>query len=122
LHVGVDEGEEEMVKNNHFIDEFILKEFEPTSKGQLRIAVSFEIDGNGGLSVSATDRKSKTKMFLKIDSDANCLSGETGRWANEVELERKASQSDESKNDLEKYLRNWNKRLTYASVEAIAWE
>jgi molecular chaperone DnaK (HSP70) len=114
-----------MVKDNHFIDEFILRDIEPAPKGQPRIAVSFEIDENGILSISATDRKSKEKMFLKINSDAKRFSGEQleeAKWrANEIELEReKRHKATKAKNDLEKYLRGWKKRLTSGDVTLSA--
>jgi molecular chaperone DnaK (HSP70) len=125
LHIGVYEGEEDLVKDDHLIDEFTLIGIEAARKGKPRIAVTFEINVNGILSVTAEDRKSGVKQVLNVDCGKQRLSGEelenAKRRAEEIELEReKCRTATKAKNDLENYLREMKKRVTSGDVTLSA--
>jgi molecular chaperone DnaK (HSP70) len=117
MHVGEHEGEDDVVANNHLIDEFNLTGIEAAPKGRPRIVVTFETDKNGILSASAAHRKWRVKVSLKMGSDKHRLSGEelvkAKRRTEESEWEReKRCKMTKAKNDLEHYLREVTKRVT----------
>jgi molecular chaperone DnaK (HSP70) len=54
--VAIYEGERPLVKDNHLLGRFDLKDLPPMPKGKPEIEVTFDIDDNGMLSVSAVEK------------------------------------------------------------------
>jgi molecular chaperone DnaK len=60
------QGERELVEDNISLGKFILDGIEPMAAGLARIDVTFQLDQNGVLNVSATDTKSGKKQKIKV--------------------------------------------------------
>merc|ERR1719270_225300 len=77
VRIKVYEGERPMTEDNHFIGSFDLTGIPPAPRGVPEIEVTFEIDANGILQVSAQDKAvSKRKNSITITTNNNRLSPE----------------------------------------------
>ena len=74
--VQVFEGERARTKDNHKLDTFTLNNIPPAPRGVPQIEVTFDLDANGILKVSAEDKKSGTKNAITISNDSGRLSKE----------------------------------------------
>jgi len=85
--IQVFEGERTMTKDNHILGKFELTGLPPAPRGTPQIEVTFEIDANGILQVSAEDKASG-----KIDKIT--ITAEKGRLS-EDEIERMVQEAEE---------------------------
>merc|ERR1719186_2055166 len=74
--IQVFEGERPMTKDNHLLGKFDLNNIPPAPRGVPQIEVTFEIDANGILQVSAEDKGTGNKEKIEIKNDANRLTPE----------------------------------------------
>jgi heat shock protein 5 len=109
VRIQVYEGERSMTKDNNLLGEFELQGIPPAPRGVPQIEVTFEIDVNGILKVSAEDKGTGKSESITITNDKGRLS--------EEEIERMVAEAEqfaeedkllkekiESKNTLENYL------------------
>jgi len=106
--IQVFEGERPMTKDNHILGKFDLNGIPPAPRGVPQIEVTFEIDVNGILRVSAEDKGTGKKEKITITNDQNRLSPEDiERMVNEAEQfadeDKKVKEKVESKNEFESY-------------------
>ena len=106
--IQVFEGERSMTKDNHLLGKFDLNGIPPAPRGQPQIEVTFEIDVNGILRVSAEDKGTGKKEKITITNDNNRLSEEDiAKMVNDAEkfADEDAQLKDrvEAKNSLEGY-------------------
>merc|ERR1712137_252294 len=81
------EGGRSMTKDNHQLGKFELTGIPPAPRGVPQIEVSFEIDANGILQVSAADKGTGKAEKITITADKGRLS--------EEEIERMVKEADE---------------------------
>merc|ERR1712243_138166 len=74
--VQVYEGERAMTKDNNMLGKFELSGIPPAPRGVPKIEVTFDIDANGILNVSAKDESTGRTNQIQINSDKNRLSKE----------------------------------------------
>merc|ERR1711892_439769 len=74
--IQVFEGERPMTKDNHQLGKFDLTGVPPAPRGVPQIEVTFEIDANGILQVSAEDKGTGQKEKITITNDQNRLTPE----------------------------------------------
>merc|ERR1719189_3390304 len=74
--IQVYEGERAMTKDNHLLGKFDLTGIPPAPKGVPEIEVTFDIDANGILNVSAQDKSSGKEEKITITNDKGRLSKE----------------------------------------------
>ncbi|TRY72175.1 hypothetical protein TCAL_06728 [Tigriopus californicus] len=72
--VQVFEGERAMTKDNHLLGRFDLTGIPPAPRGVPQIEVTFDIDANGILNVSAMDKSSGKQEKITITNDKGRLS------------------------------------------------
>lgn len=106
--IQVFEGERPMTKDNHLLGKFDLTGIPPAPRGVPQIEVTFEIDVNGILKVTAEDKGTGTKNHIVIQNDNNRLSPEDiERMINDAEKfaddDKKIKEKVEAKNELESY-------------------
>ena len=106
--IQVFEGERPMTKDNHLLGKFDLTGIPPAPRGVPQIEVTFEIDVNGILRVSAEDKGTGNKEKITITNDQNRLSPEDiERMVNDAEKfaddDKKVKERVESRNELESY-------------------
>ena len=108
VSIQVFEGERSMTKDNHKLGQFDLKDIPPAARGVPQIEVTFEIDSNGILSVSATDQGTGNKNQITITNDTGRLSkAEIERMIREAEefaeQDKEAKAVVDARNALESY-------------------
>ncbi|CAI4226756.1 unnamed protein product [Auanema sp. JU1783] len=106
--IQVFEGERPMTKDNHQLGKFDLTGIPPAPRGVPQIEVTFEIDVNGILHVTAEDKGTGNKNKITITNDQNRLSPEDiERMINDAEKyaedDKKVKEQVEARNELESY-------------------
>lgn len=114
--IQVYEGERAMTKNNNHLGAFELTGIPPAPRGVPQIEVTFEVDANGILQVSATDKGTGKQQGITIDSEKGRLSEEEiqrlVREAEEFEEEdREIKERIDSRNSLEGFVYNTRSSL-----------
>jgi len=107
--IQVFEGERPMTKDNHMLGKFDLQNIPPAPRGVPQIEVTFEIDVNGVLRVSAEDKGAGSKEQITISNDQNRLTPEDiERMVADAEKfkeeDEKLKARVEARNELEGYL------------------
>ena len=74
--IQVFEGERQMTKDNHLLGKFNLEQIPPAPRGTPQIEVTFDIDANGILNVSAMDKATSRQEKITITNDKGRLSKE----------------------------------------------
>merc|ERR1711978_231951 len=74
--IKVYEGERAMTRDNHMLGRFDLTGIPPAPRGVPQIEVTFDIDANGILNVSAVDKSSGKKENITITNDKGRLSAD----------------------------------------------
>jgi heat shock protein 1/8 len=106
--VQVYEGERPMTKDNHLLGRFNLDGIPPAPRGVPQIEVTFEIDANSILNVSAVDKSTGKSNKITITNDKGRLSKEEiDRMVRDAEINKAADEEYkkkiEAKNSLEQY-------------------
>ena len=104
--IQVFEGERPMTRNNNLLGKFELSEIPPAPRNVPQIEVTFDIDANGILNVSAMDKATQKVTRITITNDKSRLSKEdidkmlrdAETWA---EDDKTAKERIEAKNGLE---------------------
>jgi chaperone protein DnaK len=108
VSIQVFEGERPMTKDNHLLGKFDLTGIPPAPRGVPQIEVTFEIDVNGILRVTAEDKGTGNKEKITITNDHNRLTPEDiERMIKDAEKfsddDKKIKEKVEAKNELESY-------------------
>ncbi|XP_015753975.1 PREDICTED: heat shock cognate 71 kDa protein-like [Acropora digitifera] len=74
--IQVFEGERSMTRDNHLLGKFELRGIPPAPRGVPQIEVTFDIDANGILNVSATEKSTGKESNIVITNDKDRLSKE----------------------------------------------
>eukprot|EP01066_Platyproteum_vivax_P014904 Platyproteum_vivax@DN6650_c0_g1_i1.p1 len=114
--IQVFEGERPMTKDNHLLGKFELTGIPPAPRGVPQIEVSFEIDANGILQVSAADKGTGKSEKITITNDKGRLSQEEIdrmiRDAEEfAEEDKKVQAKVDARNSLDNYLHSMRKSV-----------
>ncbi|MBI3337329.1 MAG: molecular chaperone DnaK [Candidatus Staskawiczbacteria bacterium] len=96
------QGERPMAKDNKTLGNFMLSGITPGPRGIPQIEVSFDIDANGILNVSAKDKASGKSQSIKIEGSAGISKEEVEKMKKEAELhaeeDKKKQTAVEAKN------------------------
>jgi molecular chaperone DnaK len=85
VEIHVLQGERAMARDNKSLGKFLLTGIPPAPRGVPQIEVSFEIDVNGILKVSATDKGTGREQSIRITSTGGLSSSEVERMRIEAE-------------------------------------
>jgi L1 cell adhesion molecule like protein len=115
--IQVFEGERAMTKDNNSLGKFQLDGIPPMPRGMPQIEVSFDVDANGILNVSAAEKSTGKSQKITITNDKGRLSkDDIERMVSEAanfEAEDKARMEVvEARNGLESYVYNVRNSLT----------
>jgi L1 cell adhesion molecule like protein len=111
VDIKVFEGERTMTKDNHLLGNFELTKIPPAPRGVPKIEVTFDVDANGILNVSAVEKSSGQEKKITIRNDSGRLSKEeienmlsdAEKYKKEDEIQRERISA---KNSLESYCFN----------------
>merc|ERR1712147_416993 len=111
VNIQIFEGERKMTKDNHILGKFNLEGIPPAARGVPQIEVTFDIDANGILNVSACDKGTGKQNKITITNDKGRLSKEEiEKMVNDAEKFKAEDEAMKerisSKNGLESYCFN----------------
>merc|ERR1712048_541607 len=107
--IAVFEGERPLVKDNHLLGKFDLTGIAPAPRGQPQIEVTFSIDENSIMNVSAKDQGTNKEESITITNDKGRLTQEEiDRMIKEAEEfaeeDKKAKEQIDGRNNLDSYI------------------
>ncbi len=114
--IKVFQGEREIASENRLIGEFNLEGIPPAPRGMPQIEVSFDIDANGILHVSAKDQASGKEQKIRIEHSSGLSEDEINRMVKDAELH---SEEDKKKKE-EAGVRNEADNLVYATEKSLS--
>ncbi|NUN48505.1 MAG: molecular chaperone DnaK [Candidatus Brocadiae bacterium] len=115
VEIHVLQGERPMVKDNRTLGKFHLDGIPPAPRGLPQIEVSFDIDANGILKVSAKDLGTGKSNSVQVKASTGLSEAEIKRMVTEAETNREA---DEEKKQLIE-VRNKADQLVYATERTL---
>jgi molecular chaperone DnaK len=115
VEVHVLQGEREMASDNKSLGRFVLDGIPPAPRGVPQIEVTFDIDANGILNVSATDKATSKKQSIRIEGSSGISAEEVERMKREAEQhaaeDRQKKEAIEVKNQAEQMVYTTEKTL-----------
>jgi molecular chaperone DnaK len=109
------QGERPMSKDNKKLGNFKLDGIPPSPRGVPQIEVSFDIDANGILHVSAKDLGTNKVQDITIQGSSGLSSDEIERMKKEAEInadkDKELKENLETKNSLDNIVYGWEKQL-----------
>jgi molecular chaperone DnaK len=90
VEIHVLQGERAMAKDNRTIGKFNLEGIPPSRRGTPQIEVTFDIDANGIINVSAVDKATNKVQSIRIESSSGLSKEEIERMKQEAEMNAEA--------------------------------
>ncbi|MBQ9796745.1 MAG: molecular chaperone DnaK [Clostridia bacterium] len=116
VEIHVLQGEREMAANNTTLGRFILDGITPAPRGVPQIEVTFDIDANGIVNVTAKDKGTGKEQHITITSSTNMSKEDIDRAVKDAEKyaeeDKKAKEAVEVKNRAESIIFQSEKTLT----------
>ncbi|HZX49776.1 MAG TPA: molecular chaperone DnaK [Candidatus Paceibacterota bacterium] len=116
VEVHVLQGERPLAKDSKSLGRFILDGIPPSPRGMPQVEVSFDIDANGILQVSAKDKASGKTQSIRIEGSTGISEQEVERMKKEAELH---ATEDKKKQELIE-ARNAADAIIYTSEKTLA--
>ena len=115
VEIHVLQGERAMAKDNRTIGRFHLDGIPPSMRGIPQIEVTFDIDANGIINVSAMDKGTNKQQTIRIESSSGLSKEEIENMKREAELnaesDKKAKEDAEVLNGADSVIFNIEKAL-----------
>ena len=99
VDVHVLQGERPMAKDNKLIGNFILDGIAPAPRGVPQIEVTFDIDANGILNVSAKDKATGKEQNIRIEASSGLSDAEIQRMRDEAKANEEADKAEKERID-----------------------
>jgi len=115
VSIHVLQGEREMAETNKTLGRFDLSDIPPAPRGVPQIEVTFDIDSNGIVSVSAKDKATGKEQSIKITSDSGLSEDDIQQMVKDAELH---ADEDKQKKALVE-ARNTADALIYQTEKAV---
>jgi molecular chaperone DnaK len=123
VEIHVLQGERAMAQDNRTIGRFILDGIPPAMRGIPQVEVTFDIDANGIINVSALDKGTNKKQDIRIESSSGLSKEEIERMKKDAEMNAEAdnkakedvealNQGDSTVFNIEKTLKDLDEKLT----------
>jgi molecular chaperone DnaK len=130
VDIKVFQGERELVQHNKLLGEFKLDGIAPARRGQPQVEVTFDIDANGIMHISAKDKATGKENKITIKSNSGLTEAEIQAMIKDAELnadaDKKARELIDARNSAEaqvhevkKDLEEFRAELTEAEITEI---
>ncbi|MEK7114508.1 MAG: molecular chaperone DnaK, partial [Patescibacteria group bacterium] len=115
VEIHILQGERSMAGDNKTLARFILDGIPPSPRGLPQIEVSFDIDANGILNVSAKDKATGKSQSIKIEASTQLSKDEVEKLKTEA-----AAHAEEDKNKKElAEVRNQSEQMVYLAEKSL---
>ncbi|PYP65958.1 MAG: molecular chaperone DnaK [Gemmatimonadetes bacterium] len=122
VEIHVLQGEREMARDNRTIGKFQLTGIPPAPRGMPQIEVTFDIDANGILHVSAKDKATGKEQKIRIEASSGLSENDIQRMVKDAEShaaeDKKRREEIDTRNrldsmtyEVEKNVKEWGDRL-----------
>ncbi len=115
VEIHVLQGEREMARDNKSLGHFRLEGIAPAPRGMPQVEVTFDIDANGILNVSAKDRATGREQKITITASSGLSKGEIDRMVRDAELH--AQEDRQRKEEIEE--RNRADSMAYQAERTL---
>ena len=115
VEIHVTQGERSMATDNRTLAKFILDGITPAPRGIPQVEVTFDIDSDGILNVSAVDKATNKEQKIKVEASSGLSSDEIDEMVKDAESK---ADEDKTKKDLINE-RNSLDQLIYSTEKAI---
>ncbi|KAI7258351.1 Heat shock 70 kDa [Hortaea werneckii] len=126
VEIHVLQGERQMANGNKTLGRFMLNEIPPAPRGVPQIEVTFDIDANGIVNVSATDKGTNKSQKITITSSSGLSDAEVEQMMKDAELhaeeDRKRKELVEAKNNADQLVYSTDKVIKDLGDKADASE
>jgi molecular chaperone DnaK len=130
VEIHVLQGERPMAKDNRTIGRFHLSDIPPAPRGVPQIEVTFDIDANGILNVSAKDKGTGKEQKIRIEASSGLSDAEIERMKNEAKANEASDKAEKEKIEklnaadslvfqTEKQLKEYGDKLSVGNKSAI---
>ncbi|WP_155368725.1 molecular chaperone DnaK [Catellatospora vulcania] len=120
------QGERELAADNRVLGRFRLENIRPAPRGVPQVEVTFDVDANGILNVSAKDKDTGVEQAITITDSGNLDRGEVERMVADAEAHRdedvRTRQVIDTRNELESLTYQVEHRLAELGESAPAHE
>ncbi len=99
VDIHVLQGERPLAKDNKLIGNFILDGIAPAPRGIPQIEVTFDIDANGILNVSAKDKATGKEQKIRIEASSGLSEDEIKRMRDEAKANEAADKAEKERID-----------------------
>ncbi len=115
VDIHVLQGEREMANDNKTIGRFALTDIPPAQRGVPQIEVTFDIDANGIINVSAKDQATGKSQNIKIESSSGLSEADIERMVDDA----KAHESEDKERRKQADIRNSSDQALFASEKNL---
>jgi molecular chaperone DnaK len=130
VEIHVLQGEREMATYNKTIGKFQLTGIPPAPRGMPQVEVTFDIDANGILHVSAKDRATSKEQKIRIEASSGISEQEIEKMVHDAEAhaeeDKRRREEIETRNrldamvyEVEKNMKEWEDKLDGTAKEAL---
>jgi molecular chaperone DnaK len=131
VEIHVLQGERAMAKDNKSIGRFHLDGIPPSMRGIPQIEVTFDIDSNGIINVSAQDKGTNKKQTIRIESSSGLSQDEIDRMKREAEenaendkilkeTAEKINEADSTIFNIEKSMKDLDEKISQEQKDSVS--
>lgn len=115
VEIHITQGERPMASDNKSLGRFILDGIPPSPRGMPQVEVTFDVDANGILSVTAKDKATGKANSIKITASSGLSKDEVEK----MKKEAAAHEADDKKKHEQVEAKNIAEQLVYTSEKAL---
>lgn len=130
VEINVLQGERPMAQQNRQLGRFILSDIPPAPRGVPQIEVTFDVDANGILNVTARDKGTGKEQKIRIEASSGLTDAEINRMRDEAKANEAADKAEREKIEkvnqadsmifqTEKQLKEYGDKLSAPNKQAI---
>ncbi len=115
VEIHVVQGERAMATDNKSLGKFVLDGIPPAPRGIPQVEVSFDVDANGILKVTAKDKASGKEQSIRIEASSGLTEEDIKKMQNDAETH---AEEDAKKKELIE-VKNISEQMVYTSEKAL---
>jgi molecular chaperone DnaK len=115
VEIHIVQGERSMAVDNKSLGRFMLDNLPPSARGVPQIEVSFDIDANGVLNVTARDKATDKKQSIRIEATSGLSESDIER----MKKDASEHEADDKRKKEEAETRNMAEQLLYTAEKTL---